>query len=110
MDAQLPCGTMHIAHSSRLQTYILDGNLYDNKFLEGGKIMEGGTEPEEELEACALMLNKKKVSRGSMYNQQLKHLALPSAPRAASYAVDHETHRCAPAEHTAACMRDGRHQ
>lgn len=35
--------------------------MYDNKFLEGGKIIEGGTEPEEELEACALMLNKKKA-------------------------------------------------
>jgi len=44
----------------RLEMYILDGNLYDNKFLEGGRIIEGGTEPEEELEACALMLNKKK--------------------------------------------------
>eukprot|EP00955_Chlamydomonas_euryale_P078258 363119-Chlamydomonas_euryale.AAC.7 len=46
------------------QMYILDGNLYDNKFLEGGRIIEGGTEPEEELEACALMLNKKKVAGG----------------------------------------------
>ncbi len=41
--------------------YILDGNLYDNKFLEGGsKVTEGGTETVEDLEACALLLNKKK--------------------------------------------------
>ena len=45
------------------QTYILDGNLYDGKFLESGSkaLMETGTETMEELEACALLLNKKKV-------------------------------------------------
>ena len=48
------------------QTYILDGNLYDGKFLEGGSkaLMETGTETMEELEACALLLNKKKVGEG----------------------------------------------
>ncbi|GAX78271.1 hypothetical protein CEUSTIGMA_g5713.t1 [Chlamydomonas eustigma] len=45
----------------RLETYILDGNLYDNKFLEGGsRVTEGGTESVEDLEMCALLLNKKK--------------------------------------------------
>ncbi len=57
------------------QTYILDGNLYDNKFLEGGKIIEGGTEPEDELEACALMLNKKKVGRQHGEASTVVHLS-----------------------------------
>ena len=45
------------------QTYILDGNLYDSKFLEGGTqaSTENGTESVEDLEVCALLLNKKKV-------------------------------------------------
>ena len=44
--------------------YILDGNLYDSKFLEGGSkalVEAAGTEAIEELEACALLQNKKKV-------------------------------------------------
>lgn len=44
-----------------VQICVLDGNVYDAKFLEGGKYQEGGTEPAEELEACALLYNKKKV-------------------------------------------------
>ncbi|GIL45703.1 hypothetical protein Vafri_2882 [Volvox africanus] len=43
-----------------LQISVLDGNLYDNKFLDSGKQYEGGTEPAEELDACALLQNKKK--------------------------------------------------
>ena len=50
-----------------IQTYILDGNLYDSKFLEGGTkaSTENGTESLEDLESCALLLNKKKVRRAA---------------------------------------------
>eukprot|EP00198_Chlamydomonas_reinhardtii_P001203 XP_001690538.1 predicted protein [Chlamydomonas reinhardtii] len=43
-----------------LQISVLDGNLYDQKFLDSGKQYEGGTEPAEELDACTLLQNKKK--------------------------------------------------
>jgi hypothetical protein len=47
-----------------VQICVLDGNLYDNKFLDSGKTYEGGMEPAEELDSCALLQNKKKVGRG----------------------------------------------
>ncbi len=44
-----------------VQISVLDGNLYDQKFLDNGKQYDGGMEPVEELDACALLQNKKKV-------------------------------------------------
>lgn len=41
---------------------VLDGQLYDAKSLELSKTQgEGATLSDSELEACALLLNKKKV-------------------------------------------------
>ena len=41
-----------------LQAYIMDGQLYDTKCLETGG---GLVESEQDLESCAMLLNKKKV-------------------------------------------------
>jgi hypothetical protein len=43
-----------------MQMFILDGNLYDTKFLEGVKA-DGSSELEEDAEGYMLLLNKKKV-------------------------------------------------
>lgn len=44
------------------QMIVLDGQLYDAKSLELSKTQgEGATLSDSELEACALLLNKKKV-------------------------------------------------
>ena len=44
-----------------MQMFILDGNLYDTKFLEGVKA-DGTSELDDDTEGYMLLLNKKKVS------------------------------------------------
>lgn len=45
-----------------MQLCILDGSVYDQRFLEGGAHGQDSSEPQNEIDACVLLLNKRKVS------------------------------------------------